>query len=117
MISRWATFGVLANTSAPGRSSGRRAREDGPRIAQVLEHLAEDEGVERLLGPRELDLLDIAFDDLGQPLARLRRRLREQLDAAIASALSLRERERAGRTVRAADLEDRRLGFAGSAAT
>ena len=43
--------------------------EHGPGIAQVLEHLAENQGVERLCGPRQLDLLDIAFHDLGEPFA------------------------------------------------
>ena len=83
----------------------------------MLEHLAENERDERCRGPGELDLLDIAEDDLGQPFARLRCSLWKQLDAAVAAALPLRQRERAGGAARAPDLENRRLAASGSALT
>ena len=61
------------------------ALEHGPGVAQVLEHLAENQGVERLCGPRQLDLLDVAFHDLGEPLAGGSRRLGEELHSAVAA--------------------------------
>ena len=87
MISRWATLGVLANTSAPGRSSGRRRSRTAHGSRRCSSTSLRIRASNDCCGPRQLELLDVAFHDLGQPLACRGRGLREELDAAVASAL------------------------------
>ena len=50
MISRCATFGVLAKTTRTRPQQRPQPLEHRPGVAQVLEHLAEDQRVERPRG-------------------------------------------------------------------